>query len=420
MSRLSRKEEHPPVPPVKTIEVSDSNRKWKIVAIVLLLALGVTLIATAIAGFLTTEPGWETIQAGDVQDSCAGDFVFLYLLGDGEKAPNLEQREIAARYTQLTKDAYQIFHEEQLFEGVHNVAYLNAHPNEEVEIPKVLYDAFATLEQHQNRQLYLAPLYQEYIGLFLSDEDWNAELYDPTKNAEQQQYFDEVLSFTGDENAVALELLGNNRVKLRISDAYVAYAATHEITQFINFYWMKNAFIADYLAQGMISAGYTKGTISSFDGFSRNLDTTEQSYQFNLFDRVGEISFRAGTLGYSGVKSFVSLRNYPMSELAVQLYYQWADGSFTSCHIDPADGKSKSAINDLTGYSRTLSCAEVLLRLCPVYMTENLDTEALAALPGQGVETVYCKDSVIYTSDAKVTVTELYEKDSVKYTWQKG
>lgn len=420
MSRLSRKSNRPPVPPVKTIEVSDNHRKWKIVAIVLLLALGVTLIATAVAGFFSTEPGWETIQAGNVQDSCAGDFVFLYLLGDGEQAPNLEQREITTRYAQATKDAYQIFHEEQLFDGVHNVAYLSAHPNEEVEIPKALYDAFALLELHQNRGLYLAPLYREYIGLFLSDEDWNAETYDPTKNAEQKEYFDEVLSFTRDENAVKLELLGNNRVKLRISDAYATYAATMEITQFINFYWMKNAFIADYLAEEMISAGYTKGTITSFDGFGRNLDTTERSYQLNLFDRVGKDIFQCGTLGYSNAKSFVSLRNYPISELAVQQYYQWEDGRITSCHIDPVDGKSKSAINDLTGYSRTLSCAEVLLRLYPVYVAEDLDAEALSDLPWQGIATVYCKDYVIYTSDEKAVVTGLYEKDSVKYTWQKG
>ena len=420
MSKLSGKRDHPPVKPVKTIEVSDGNRKWKLVAIVLLLALGVTLIATAVAGFLSVEPGWETIQAGNVQESCAGEFVFLYLLGDGEEAPNLEQREITTLYTQATKDAYQIFHEEEVFEGVQNVAYLNAHPNEEVEIPKVLYDAFVLLEQHQNRGIYLAPLYQEYIGLFLSDEDWNAELYDPAKSPEQRQYFDEVLSFIGDENAIQLELLGNNRVKLRVSDAYAAYAATNEITKFINFYWMKNAFIADYLAEQMILAGYTKGTITSFDGFGRNLDITEETYQLNLFDRVGKDVFQCGILGYSGVKSLVSLRNYPMSELAVQLYYQWEDDSITSCHIDPADGKNKSALNDLTGYSRTLSCAEVLLRLYPVYVTEDLDVDALSNLPWQGIQTVYCKDSVIYTSDEKAVVTGLYEKDSVKYTWQKG
>ena len=416
MSRYARKRSNPPVKPVKHIEVTDKNRKSKLVLIVVLLALGVTLIATAITQILVTPPGWETIKVdGNADESCAGDFVFLYLLGDGEQASNLEQRDVTRVYSEAAKEAFQIFHEERLFDGVQNVAYLNQHPNEEVEIPAVLYDAFVLLEKHENRGLYLAPIYREYVGMFLSDQDWYAKEYDPDQSEEQDTYFAEVLAFTTDVNAVKLELLGNNRVKLSVSEAYLQYAASKEITGFIDFYWMKNAFVADYLAQKLTDAGYTKGTISSFDGFSRNLDASDRSYQLNIFDRVGKEIYQAGALNYSGALSMVSLRNYPMSELAVQQYYQWEDGSYTSCHIDPADGRNKTAINDLTGYSRTLGCSEILMQLYPVYVAEELNMDVLS-----GVDTVYCKDQTIYTSESGAVITNLFQKDGIGYTWQKS
>ena len=416
MSRYARKRSDPPVKPVKHIEVTDKNRKPKLVLIVVLLALGVTLIATAITQILVTPPGWETIKVdGNADETCAGDFVFLYLLGDGDQAANLEQRDVTRVYSEAAKEAFQIFHEERLFDGVQNVAYLNQHPNEEVEIPAVLYDAFVLLEKHENRGLYLAPIYQEYVGMFLSGQDWYAKEYDPDQSEEQDTYFAEVLAFTTDENAVKLELLGNNRVKLSVSEAYLQYAASKEITGFIDFYWMKNAFIVDYLAQKLTDAGYTKGTISSFDGFSRNLDASDRSYQLNIFDRVGKEIYQAGALNYSGALAMVSLRNYPMSELAVQQYYQWEDGSYTSCHVDPADGRSKTALNDLTGYSRTLGCSEILMQLYPVYVAEELNIDVLS-----GVDTVYCKDQTIYTSESGAVITNLFQKDGIQYTWQKS
>lgn len=419
MSREARKKRDPIVKPVKSIEVSDEKRKPKLILIVILLALGISLIVWAVSSFLTVPAGWETIQANTgLEETCAGDFVFQYLLGDGEQAANREKVAITGIYTDATKTAFQIFHESLLFDGVHNVAYLNQHVNEEVEVPGVLYNAFALLEQYDNKALYLAPLYQEYVGMFLSEEDWIAKDYDPDQDEEQAAYFTEVLAFTTNENAVKLELLGNNKVKLAVSSEYQQYAQKHEITNFIDFYWMKNAFIVDYLAEQLINAGYTKGSISSFDGFSRNMDAADRQYQLNIFDRVEQSIYQAGVMNYTGSLSMVSLRNYPTSSLAVQQYHQWDDGSYTSCHIDPVDGRSKSAINDLISYGKNITCSEILLKLYPVYVTESFDVEALEAITG--LDIVYCKDYTIYASSATAEITQLYKKGNIEYTWKKA
>ena len=418
MSREARRKD-PPVKPVKRIEVSDDKRKQKLILIVILLALGITLIVFAVSNFLSVPAGWETIRVGtNAEETCAGEFVFQYLLGDGDKAANIEQQEVTNIYAQAAQEAFQIFNEDRLFDGVHNVAYLNQHPNEEVEIPAVLYNAFALLEKYKNKALYLAPIYQEYVSMFLCDEDWLAKDYDPDQDPDQAEYFAKILAFTNDENAVNLELLGNNKVKLSVSSGYVQFAKEHEITAFIDFYWMKNAFIVDYLAQQLSDAGYTKGSISSYDGFTRNMDASDRAYQLNVFDRVDQSIYQAGVLNYKGALSIVALRNYPTSNLAVELYHQWQDGKYTSCHIDPADGRSKSALNDLIGYAKDAQCSEILLKMYPLYVTGAPDMEALQSL--SGVSTVYCEDQVIHTSNAAAEITQLYKKDGMEYTWQKA
>lgn len=418
MSREARRKD-PPVKPVKSIEVSDDKRKQKLILIVILLALGITLIVFAVSNFLSVPAGWETIRVGtNAEETCAGEFIFQYLLGDGDKAANVEQKEVTNIYAQAAQEAFRIFHADRLFDDVHNVAYLNQHPNEDVEIPAALYNAFALLQKYENRALYLAPIYQEYVSMFLCDEDWIAKDYDPDQDLEQAAYFTKVLAFTNDGNAVKLELLGNNKVKLSVSSDYVQFAKDNEITAFIDFYWMKNAFIVDYLAQQLTNAGYTKGSISSFDGFTRNLDASDRAYQLNVFDRVDQSIYQAGVLNYTGALSIVALRNYPTSSLAVELYHQWQDGKYTSCHIDPADGRSKSALNDLIGYAKDAQCSEILLKMYPLYVTGASDTEALQSL--SGVSTVYCKDLVLYTSNAAARITQLYKKDGIEYTWQKA
>lgn len=401
-------------PPIRQIFTAPEYSKWRIWLVVALLAIGATLIAFSVSKGIGIQPGWVTIEAG-VQDSCSGDFALQYLLGESNKAPNLEKRELTQKYDQLARDAYQIFHESESFADVKNVCYLNTHPNEAVEVPETLYNAFALLQQHQNRSLYLAPIYAHYVGLFLCESDWAAKSYDPAQNEDAAKFISDALVFVGNEEKVKLELLGNNRVKLYVSEDYLQFAEANDITAFIDFYWLKNAFITDYIAEELIAAGYTNGILSSFDGFQRTLGAPKGSYSLNLFERVGESVYQTAVLNYTDSLAFVSLRNYPTSGLSVQQYFTWENGTITSCHIDIADGMSKTAASDLLGYSKTKGCAEILLQIYPIYVADTLNTEALATLPANGVETIYAADYVIYTSDPSANLSKLYEMGDISY-----
>ena len=58
----------------------------------------------------------------------------------------------------------------------------------------------------------------------------------------------------------------------------------------------------------MLENGYTRGVISSYDGFFRNLDERDVSYSFHIFDRVGQDIYPAAVMEYNGPESLGSQR----------------------------------------------------------------------------------------------------------------
>lgn len=417
MGRTAKKRDLPHPKPVQKVELSEKNIHWRVVLIVLFLAIAMVAFGYAVSSYFSADSGWREIQVeSTAKTNCGNEFIFRYYLGDSGISATAENKALITLYTEAAINAYQLFNSDEDFEGVNNLHYLSRHPNEAVEVDKVLYDAFALLEEYGNRSLYLAPVYAEYNNLFYCNDDSQTVNFDPYQNGEVLEYFSEILAFANEPEAVNIELLGNNQVRLTVSDAYLEYAAEMGIDSFIDFFWMKNAFVADYLADVMIERGYTKGAISSFDGFVRNLDESGRSYSFNLFDRDGQIVYPAAVMEYTGSISLVYLRNYPVGSLDSQHYYELANGEIRTSYIDTADGLCKSALNNLVSYSKTAGCAEVLLQVLPVYIADSFLPEELAMAKDAGIYSIYCADNVIYYNESELTLKDLFEEERVRYT----
>ena len=52
-------------------------------------------------------------------------------------------------------------------------------------------------------------------------------------------------------------------------------------------------------------------------------------------------------------------------------------GEIRTAYIDGKDGLSRTARNDLVAYSSEKGCAEVLLTMIPVYISDSFDASAL-------------------------------------------
>lgn len=405
---------------MKRIELQEKYPKSRLVLTIAMILVAVCALGYALISFLTADAGWTTIEAGTSEANCADEFIFQYYLGAGEQSATAENKAVRALYTETARTAYQLFHTSQGFDGVHNLYYINQHPNEEIEVDEVLYQAFAAIEKYGNREIYLAPVYVQYNNLFGCNDDVETVSFDPWQNEEIAGYFAEIASFAGDREAVDVRLLGDRKIRLHVSDAYMDYANETGFSEYIDFYWMKNAFIADYIADTMRANGFVLGSISSYDGFVRNLDDASGTeYAFNLFDRVGTAVYQAGVMRYDRAMSIVYLRNYPAnSSLDWQHYYEFRDGEIRTAYIDAADGYCKSAVNNLVSYARGSSCADILLQVMPVYIADQFQKEALSLLVRQEIYSIYCEDQAILYNDPSLVLTDLYDQGGVKYISQ--
>lgn len=402
MGRTVKSNRNMPHPkPVEKVELSEKHPKRRFYLAILFLVIGVLALVHAVRMFFSTDAGWTEVSANSASEiNCSEDFVFLYELGAGDISATAENKALSIIYTDAAVKAFEMFNTDQAFTDLDNMYSINHNPNEVVEVEDALYQALELVQTYGDRKIYLGPVYAAYDDMFFCQNDSETIDFDPYQNEETAAYYAEIASYACDPEAVNVELLGDNQVRLDVSEEYLAYAEENGITNFIDFFWMKNAFIADYIADVLVEQGYTRGCISSYDGFVRNLDDRGESYSFGIYNRIGNEVDQAAIMEYSGQRSIVYLRNYMMSEKDMEHYYELGNGEIRTSYLDIADGLCKSSRNDLVSYSDRLGCAEIMLQISPIFISESWNAEAVNALVQNGIYSIYVEDGgLIYNED---------------------
>lgn len=408
MGRTARDKREQLPRPVKKIELSDKNVRLRIIAAALFLLIGAALIAFSVNNFLSPELGWVEIEAYAANDvDCSEEFVFLYNLKNAA-----EEKAIRTLYSDAALKCYRLFNESESFDGMTNVRVINKNPNKELTVDEVLYDAFSLINELDSRYIYLAPVYARYDDIFFCADDSMLYDFDPRLNDEVKSEYAEVWEYA--QSGCKIELLGDNKIKLNVSDSYLKYAEKEGITDFVSFFWLKNAFIADYIADLMIENGFTDGSLTSFDGFTRNLGVKED-YTLNIFDRREEGVFAAAAMHYTGALSAVNYRDFPLNALDSRRFYMLQNGEIRHSYLD-FDGLCKSATGSLVCMSPDKSCAEIALRSAPFYICDEFDTEGLSGLSDGGVFSVYCESGKVFCNSSSVSFTDFYDDGKVSYT----
>lgn len=418
MGRRARdRRDLPHPPPVEKIELPSGNTALRLIAVVLFLLIGAGALAYSFSQLFATEGGWREIEAGASDGpTCAEEFTFFYELGADGRAPGEENRALSALYTQTCRTAYQLFHTMESFEGVVNLREISMRPNEELEVDPILYRAFAAVREAGDRTVYLGPVYARYGDLFSCQDDVMLVDFDPRLNEEVAAEYAAYAAYAADPAHIEVELLGENRLRLRVSEEYLAFAEREGVECFLDFGWLRNAFVADCLADAMMEGGFTRGTIASWDGFARCLDGREgRTYTLELLDELETgRPVCAGTAEYQGPMSMAALRSFPAVERDWERFYRLRDGQVRTMYLDPADGVCRASADSLTGYSQTLSCAWLAMKLGPVFIADGLDAGALDRLAAEGVQTVCCHKRTLRVSDPDLALNSLYEGYTVE------
>ena len=401
MKRNSVPNDRPPVRRIINIELPEGRLGLRLALVIGLIALAVASFALGINSLVSTDAGLTEITALSGEMNAGGRFTFYYYLGYGGADAGDEKRELLGVYTEAATDALGLFCAGVETTGAGGLYWLSRRPNEELHVDAALYSALEQLEASGTRYHYLAPLYEQYHALCSSVGDEEAEQYDPRLDAAQAEYYAECAAFASDGAAVDLELLGDGKVRLRVSDEYLAFARENGISCFVDLGWMENAFIADYLAGTLEAAGFTRGALISEDGFMRCLDTeTGSEYAFDFTHREGGEVTVLSTLRFAGRVSIACLRDYPAEGSGGEGYYMYEDGTLRSPFLDVSDGLDSCAAPELCGWSEDAGCAAIALELAPIFIADALNVEAVEALENEGITVYYAEDGALRSTAA--------------------
>ena len=410
----------PYLPPVQKIELSQNKVLLRGIAAVVFLIIGAFALSQAVSQLFSVESGWQVIEAVGSEASCASELVLVYDIGSGELSASAEARQLRELYSDECRLLYQLFHTVESFEGVTNLRDINLHPNETLTVDGALYRALETVQRLGDRTIYLGPVYARYSYLFFCEDDAQLADYDPWTSEAVRREYEGVAAYARDPASIDLQLLGEGRVCLFVSEEYLAYAQREGIERFLDFGWLQNAFVVDEVAAVLSENGFTKGSVSSCNGFNRNLDSRPQTYSQHIYDRAGGTVYPAAVMAYEGPMSLVTLYDHPITEQDAFRIYSCGDGSVRTDYLSVEDGRCRSAVSDLLLYSDTLGCAETAMRAAPVFIADTLDTEALRTLAARGVQSVYCEARTIYGTDEALRLTDLFDAGDVRYTAELG
>ncbi|MBO4918623.1 MAG: hypothetical protein J5365_00550 [Erysipelotrichaceae bacterium] len=408
MKKNTVRDNRPYVRPVERIELDESHLKGRFILFAALILIAAVSILYGIINLTRASAGWTEIKVEtSSQINCGDDFTFIYDLGRGELSPTAEKKQLTVLYSSACEEAYRQFDVIDIYDGVNNVAYLNQHINEIVTVDDVLYDAFRQINEHDSRYLFLGPVYERYDYVFFYHTDEDIADYDPNVNETVHQEYLDILAYACDPECISIELFEGNRVRLNVSDDYRKYMEDNSYRNYIDFYWMKNAFIVDYLAERLISSGFTSGSISSDDGFSICLDDSGLDYRYNIYDYVDEACYQAAVFNYSGRMHIVTLKDFPMYQ--DDRYYNAAGtGKILTPYLSVIDALNRSRFRTMTCYDRSMNCAGLLLEMAPYYLCDQDDFLT------EGFDCFYIEDSQIFYSDQSVPFSDLYRTYTLK------
>lgn len=380
------------------VNLTKSSLIVRLVFIGLGLAIACLSFYSVFSRVLRTQSGWQSVPSGSTKTPAGQEFSLMYEIGVSGRSPSEEWVKLNKRYPTLLDEAYKIFSTKP-YDGVSNLTVLNGHPNEPVTVEPALYGALQQMKAAGSRYLFYAPIFEQYHGLLGCENDWDAANFDPVLNEDVAAFVRAVVAFAADDQSIDVEFGEPYTVTLRVSQEYQAFAAEHEVSDYIDLSYLRNGFVIDYVADRLMEEGYTAGVLSCREGYTRALGGG--AYSLNLFAKMENTVKQVGAMTYSGAMSLVPFRSYPLGDADGTNYYVYADGRVVHPFLDLNTGLCAVAMPELVTFSRQGGCAELLMNSWNGFVSGVPTLEALNRL---GVETVVCTKDGVFCSDPDINI----------------
>ena len=388
-------------------------------ALIAIIAVSVILLAAVITTVILVtrgndgSAGWQEVTAQDVDKDFSERFILNY---DVDEKNGADYDTISKLYGSKLSRLYSIFYDTSDETDIKGLSYLNARIGLETEVEPELYHAFELCLNHGDRLFTLGPVFEYYNKIFESARDSAAALYDPHKNSNSENICMQLMSYASDDNFISVTLYGENRVLINVSSEYSELMSDLRLKSYVGFGWLTDAFIVDEIADAFTSEGYTHGSISSYDGFIRNMTTDNSDYSFGLYDLYRDNVYLAASISYKGALSTVNYKKFSMNDIDGKYLYSYGGGDVAHRYVDAETGQYLAACDSMLFHAKEMGCADLALSTYSQYVREVEDKEAISELLELGIGAVYCDGTnIIHTSD-DISIHDLYSSDSVNYT----
>ena len=350
------------------LRVSGKHFKLRLVLTLLFLAIAVAGFTIGITSIGYKEEGFYTLSASSSETS--GDYsqgytATLYFSGKSKEIKN-KLSEAEQIYASSLEHTYMIYDDVVEHTGYSSLSVINDNINKDLDVSQELYtlleDLLAKSTVSNNYSIYADPLYDYWDGLYsLTAND--KESSDPKNNLDAKTRLETIVSYINDENHVKLNLLGNNRVHLHVSEDYVSFRRDNNMsTSYISMNVLKEAYRLEDLANKLTEAGYTTGYITTKDGALVSLKDHENPV-YVLYDREEEQTIRYAAAQFTSPSSATSLRRFASGDVSLDYvpYYKLSDGTIRNSVLNVRTGYGDETYVSSTLFVKSLNVIDTCL-----------------------------------------------------------
>ena len=330
------------------------------------------------------EVGYSNAANAEVYDSGVH---LLYYAEGGSSFIRQHLNEVQRVFSDDLLQYYRLLSAEKTYEGLNNIAALNAAPEQALKVDAVLYavlkDAYARHEMQEGYHLFSGVLHTEWQSMRYLEEP---EQTDPLLNDDEAEFLKVLTSQLARKEQFSLEFDDNNStVTLHISEEYRNWTEQNEIeAPVLDLNLLHDAYLLQLVAMQMTAQGYTDGYLYTESGISISLGK-QGNMEYSLY-AVGESGVEtiavtalqqpAAFCSFTVVSPTEERYGYYKIELEGKPYYRHPyvnvkNGSFSNVLMTAALGGTSEQAVDL---------AYVMLVLSSLESAEAV-TEYVKALP---------------------------------------
>ena len=348
---------------------------------------------------------WTTDSAGIVNIELANykdEYEMKYNLTGSRHDATYIKKEVTKMTNSHLDLCVKLFDSVNLYDDLVNVAYINNHINESIKVNDALYNAFKMINDNKSREIFFGPIFEYNDKIFSLDNDDEVKKIDYNYNSEMYNYLTSVYKFKNDSNAINIELLDDYVIKLNVHENYVNYLKENNSKRYIDFGYLKNAFIVDSVANHLSERGFREGYLMSSDGYLRVFNN-KISRDYDIYDYDKE-NINIANITVVG-KSVVNVNKYRNKR------YIYSDGRVINNYINPKALGSDLTMNTIVCYSG-LGCSEMLLKMEGLMYTAISNYSSLST---NGINTIYLDGKNIKYNDSSLVFNMILVNDKYEY-----